>query len=255
MTTTALPTGLPTAPPPPACAVLGHRGWPEAAHPENTLAAVDAALAAGAHGVEIDVRLTADGVAVCCHDDDLARVGGSLGSVRTARGSDVDGVRLTGGHRVPRLVEVLDLAAGRGQVVLDLKPDPRAGAVARAALAALRLSRLTEPAAVASSFDPVVLDVLAVRRPGLQRAAILDVGDPVAPALGRARRRGDSGVHLPLSSVLAEPEEVRAATAGGLHVRAWTVNRRVDAELCALLGVVAVITDVPQVLAARLAAV
>jgi glycerophosphoryl diester phosphodiesterase len=231
--------------------VLGHRGWPEASHPENTVAAVTAALDAGADGVEVDVRLTADGVAVCCHDDDLLRVGADLRSVRSARYAELAATPLPGGHAVPRLLDLAVAVAGRGQLVLDLKPEPRTAALLRACLASLTMARFPLDDLVASSFDERVLDVLAVRRPQVARAAILDVGDPLLPALGRARRRGDAAVHLPLRTVLAEAAEVRGCA---LTVRAWTVNRPVDAHLCALLGVEAVITDVPATLAAVLQA-
>lgn len=230
--------------------VLGHRGWPDPAHPENTLDSVSAALDAGADGVEVDVRLTADGVAVCCHDDDLRRVGADLRSVRRTRWAELAQVRLTGGHAVPRLVDVAAAVAGRGTLVLDLKPEPRAGSLLRATLAALALTRTDDRDVVASSFDDRLLDVLAVRRPGLARAAILEVGDSLTPALGRARRRGDRAIHLPLRTVLSQPSDVAAAI--DLQVRVWTVNRIVDARLCALLGVQAVITDLPAQLAQRL---
>jgi len=229
--------------------VLGHRGWPDPAHPENTLASVQAALDADADGVEVDIRLTADGVAVCCHDDDLSRVGGDVRSVRRTRWADLQQVRLPGGHPVPRLIDVAAATAGRGLLVLDLKPEPRAGTLLRAALAALTVARMEPEHVVVSSFDDRLLEVLAVRRPRLARAAILDVGDPLLPALTRARRRGDHAIHLPLRTVLSEPAAVQAA---GLTVRVWTVNRLVDARLCALAGVQAVITDLPAVVASQL---
>ncbi len=49
--------------------LLGHRGArAEKLIPENTLASFDLALAQGCDGFEFDVRLTADGHAVVCHD-------------------------------------------------------------------------------------------------------------------------------------------------------------------------------------------
>lgn len=230
--------------------VLGHRGWPDPArHPENTLAAVTAALDGGADGVEVDVRITVDGVAVCCHDDDLARVGAPVGSVRSTTWSQLREVRLPGGHAVPRLLDVAAAAAGRGTLVLDLKPEPRMGALLRASLAALAMSGVASRDVVASSFDERLLEVLAVRRPTLARAAILDVDDPVQPALVRARRRGDGALHVPLRTALAEPAALRGA---GLAVRVWTVNRLVDAQLCDLVGVDAVFSDRPAELAVGL---
>ena len=88
--------------------VLGHRGWPHPTHPENSLAAVDAALSTGADGVEVDVRMTADGVAVCCHDDDLTRVTGTALSVRRSTWAQLQQVRLRDGSRLPLLGEVLE---------------------------------------------------------------------------------------------------------------------------------------------------
>jgi glycerophosphoryl diester phosphodiesterase len=55
--------------------IIGHRGAAAVA-PENTLAAFEAAIRAGADGVEFDVRLSRDGVPVVIHDNSLYRTGG-----------------------------------------------------------------------------------------------------------------------------------------------------------------------------------
>ena len=52
--------------------VFAHRGGC-ALGPENTIAAFDRGLAAGADGLELDVRLSADGMVVVCHDETLDR--------------------------------------------------------------------------------------------------------------------------------------------------------------------------------------
>src|SRR5258708_24500986 len=52
--------------------VFAHRGA-SALAPENTLAAFDAGLTHGADGLELDVRLSRDGVAVVHHDATLER--------------------------------------------------------------------------------------------------------------------------------------------------------------------------------------
>jgi glycerophosphoryl diester phosphodiesterase len=53
--------------------ILAHRGSPTSDTVENSIPAISAALAAGADGVEVDLRLTADGVLAVCHDPDLRR--------------------------------------------------------------------------------------------------------------------------------------------------------------------------------------
>ncbi len=55
--------------------LLGHRGArADKGIPENTVASFDRALADGCDGFEFDVRLTADGEAVVCHDAKLGRM-------------------------------------------------------------------------------------------------------------------------------------------------------------------------------------
>lgn len=56
-------------------AVIAHRAGAALA-PENTLAALEAAIAAGADMAEIDVRQTGDGVLVALHDDSFGRTAG-----------------------------------------------------------------------------------------------------------------------------------------------------------------------------------
>ena len=80
--------------------VIGHRGGAALAL-ENTLAAIDAGLDAGADGVEVDVRRTADGGLVLMHDPDLARTTGGTGRIDE---TTLEAVRSLG---VPTLEEAL----------------------------------------------------------------------------------------------------------------------------------------------------
>jgi D-psicose/D-tagatose/L-ribulose 3-epimerase len=66
----------------------GHRGDPESA-PENTLAALEAAVAAGADYVEIDVHRSADGVFVVLHDDTVDRTTNGHGLVYETSSRDL----------------------------------------------------------------------------------------------------------------------------------------------------------------------
>ena len=60
--------------------LVAHRGW-TARFPENTLAALDAAVGVGARFVEVDVQITADGRPVLFHDRTLDRLCGVGGAV------------------------------------------------------------------------------------------------------------------------------------------------------------------------------
>ncbi|MEU9854383.1 glycerophosphodiester phosphodiesterase [Streptomyces sp. NPDC047974] len=95
--------------------VVGHRGDPYRAR-ENTLPSIGSAFERGADAVEVDVRLTEDGVPVLLHDDTLKRLWGHdrpLSSLTHAR------LRELTSDGVPTLREAL-LAAGPHRLMLDL---------------------------------------------------------------------------------------------------------------------------------------
>jgi glycerophosphoryl diester phosphodiesterase len=224
--------------------VLGHRGWPAPAHPENTLAAVAAALDVGASGVEVDVRLTADGVPVCVHDSDLRRAAGRSDLVQEMPYRELTGTRVFGGHRIPLLADVVATVADKGLLVLDIKPDTRDELVARRVAAALRHGIGADDVVVSSMRRSILA---AVRREAshLTLALISVPGIGAAPVLTEAAEDEVEGVHLDLGAFLADPQLVTDARRQGLTVRCWTVNRRADAELASVAGVDGIITDHP----------
>ncbi|MEU8589591.1 glycerophosphodiester phosphodiesterase [Streptomyces sp. NPDC048664] len=105
---------------------VAHRGDPYH-HRENTLASLHSALRQGADAVEIDVRLTRDGVPVLLHDATLKRLWQQDRPLAALSSDEVRG--LTGGG-VPALAEALEATAG-SRVMVDLPGSPTAGAVRR----------------------------------------------------------------------------------------------------------------------------
>ncbi|MFI2352310.1 glycerophosphodiester phosphodiesterase [Streptomyces sp. NPDC019443] len=95
--------------------VVGHRGDPYRVR-ENTLPSLRSAIERGADAVEIDVRLTRDGVPVLLHDDSLKRLWGHDRPLAKLTRAEVDELTLGG---VPTLREAL-LAVGAHRVMIDL---------------------------------------------------------------------------------------------------------------------------------------
>ena len=221
--------------------VLGHRGAASPDAPENTLAAVDRALRLGADGVEVDLRLTSDGVPVCLHDPDLRRVHGDPRQVARTRSGQLS-------PQVPALADVLDLVGSRGRVVLELKGF---GLLRRSSglvdAVAEELGRDRRRDVVVSSFSwGLVADV---RRRGLPvRTALL--GRPGASAelvVRHALRHGHAQVHLHASSLAVVPT-------GRVDITAWTVDDPVQLRRLEAAGVEAVISDRPHEARTALAA-
>lgn len=233
--------------------IIGHRGSPCPETPENTLASVEAAVAAGAEGVEVDIRLTSDDVAVCCHDPGLQRVAGVSRGLRSLSLADLSAVRVQG-HPVPTLAAVVAATPADRLLVLDLKPEHRPRRLLVAVNAALASASKGIGSVILSSTDTNILDTCLRLMPELPRAVILREHEPFSRVLAAALRRGDCAVHVPLKTVFAAPDLVQVAHCHGLAVRVWTVNRVVDARLLKVLAVDAVISDVPGELRLELAA-
>jgi glycerophosphoryl diester phosphodiesterase len=207
--------------------VLGHRGAPGAGRPDNSVAAVIEALLQGADGVEIDVRLTADGTLVCSHDP--------LG--------DADPSSLA---TLPEVLAAVQHVAG-AQVVVEAKPvaDEVVAARTASALADVLRTFAGNASVTVSSFDPDLLAMIRVTCADLPvRTALLgDRSAPAAVVVRRAHEDGHDEVHLPLAGVLRTPEVAETARELGLSVTLWTVNGRPELQWVAELRVDAVITD------------
>ena len=111
---------MPALPPP---RFIAHRG-DAARYPENTLPALEAAVAAGVPAVEFDLQMTADGVPVLLHDASLARTAGVDADIRALTLRETRGIgvgepaRFGGRHghvALPTLAEaVTRMARWRG---------------------------------------------------------------------------------------------------------------------------------------------
>jgi glycerophosphoryl diester phosphodiesterase len=230
--------------------IIGHRGAVAPDHPENTLAAVDRALRQGADGVEVDVRLTADGVPVCHHDPGMRRTAGDARHVVAMAYADLPAVT---GHPVPRLSELFDLVGDRGRVIVELKaphwPGGASTGTVEAVGSVLRQYRLHN--VVVSSFDRPRLWQMRHSGVGVRTALLGRPGVPMGVVLRRALQDGHDEVHPHVASLLGRLDLVRTAVQQGIAVAGWTVNRPRDLVRLADAGVHAAISDDPR--SARLA--
>jgi len=208
---------------------LAHRGdWRRA--PENSIEAFRAALRIPAcDGLEFDVRLSADGIPVVCHDASLARVQGRPESIDDLPASTL------GRLGVPTLADVLAAAGRRAFLDIELKVDggPRFVDV----VAAGRGPDLGH--AVVSSFHADALQGVARRAPHWPRwLNTVTLGPTQVEA---AVTLGCRGVAVDWRAI--DESSIGRARAAGLEVAAWTVRRRPTFERLARLGVVAVCAE------------
>lgn len=229
--------------------VIAHRGAVHAA-PENSLAALDWAMSAGADLVELDVQASADGVPMVFHDHDLMRLAGRPDWLRDLPASRLRTTEIGAGfgpplgqETMPDLATFLARAEGKVGLLIELRypPPPRRPAEEALASEVLRLLE-AHPAvdATVMSKDLRVLAALRRQAPERRLAVVL------ATVLGRAEQL-DLDV-LALSAGNLDAAAVDAAHAAGRRVFAWTVNEEAEMERLLDLGVDGIITDEPGLL-------
>ncbi|MBT8136769.1 MAG: hypothetical protein KJO54_07135 [Gammaproteobacteria bacterium] len=136
-------TVLLTAAATPALGEIVQLGW-GGQHQTNTLSAVRAAFSAGLKGVEIDLCVTRDGVAIGLHDAELSNETDGQGDVTNHDWADVANLRHNRrGERISRLTDLLtEIKRWDGEVFLDVRQVPAAAVGAAIAESGFDESRI-----------------------------------------------------------------------------------------------------------------
>lgn len=225
---------------------LAHRGARRVA-PENTLPAFTQAMAVGADGIELDVQLSADGVLFVLHDETLAGTTNGTGRAThlpIAALKELDaGTHFDPAWRgtpIPTLDEVFDTLPPTAYVNIELKRDAFARDGLEQAIVAFIARRNLAHRIIVSSFNLIILWRL--------RDAPFPLGLLYAPDMPPALAQGQARHTLRLDALHPYFGQIgtRLPT---LPLNTWTVNDPADMRRLLALGVNAIITDVPDVLA------
>jgi glycerophosphoryl diester phosphodiesterase len=239
--------------------LLGHRGLGRGTvdgHPENTVASMLAALAAGADGLEVDVARTADGALVVSHDPALPD-GRFLVEVEAA---DATAAGLV------LLADLLDTVPAGVPVDLDLKSaleDATDVASRRtdALLAPVLAAEVRRRPVLVTSFDPAALLRLREAAPAAAYGLLTWIDFPLRHAVAAAAglgldlvglHHGSFGPNRVEGGPVHRPPEVSVDVAhrAGLRVLAWCPEPDVAAGLVAAGVDALVVNDVPAAVAA-----
>jgi glycerophosphoryl diester phosphodiesterase len=199
--------------------VIGHRGF-AASFPDNSLDGVEAAIAAGADGVEVDIRPCRDGTWVCHHD--RSRKGQPIA------GWTFDSLRREG---VPTLADVVSAVPAGRWLYVEIKP--LAAAQFRGGLPALAglLGRRVDSTRIISSAARL-LTLVKTALPGVSCSLVFDtLPDPLPPGLEL------SPFHRLVESLAGS----------GRPLHPWTVDLPARMRELAALGVASITTNEPVV--------
>lgn len=249
--------------------IIAHRGA-SAVAPENTLAAFREAIAAGADGIEFDVRITKDNEAVVFHDRKLKRTTGRKGIVADLTSAEL--VKLNAGswfavsngtppfanEVVSTLKQTLDFLAGfDGSIYIELKcKEADVERLTRRVGEILNQTRRTDRIVV-KSFKLSVIPLIKQHCPGVKTAALF------APKVKNVLQKEKYLVNiaeqigadeLSLHYTLATKKLMKKARSRGLAVIIWTADNPRWIKRALRLGLNSIITNDPKKLLARRAA-
>jgi glycerophosphoryl diester phosphodiesterase len=226
--------------------ITAHRGSPFKA-PENTLAAINQAIEDGADYIEVDVQLTADGVPVLWHDNDMSRIFGLQERITEVRFEEI--AQLDAGswfdesfahERIATLAQALDAVDNRAALFIDLKPIRNEQALVSTTIDLLREKNAIDGTVIAASDWPS-LELAKSLEPDIRTALLAQF---VVGPLWQ-----DHYDILGLRFNRASPAAVARAHRAGNEFHVWTVNQPADMARFLDMGVDNIITDRPGVLA------
>jgi glycerophosphoryl diester phosphodiesterase len=224
-------------------AVTAHRAG-SARAPENTLAALERAIAEGADYVEIDVQETLDGEVVVLHDTDLRRVAGLARSIWEVRYKDIKDLDVGSwfdprfsAERIPTLRAFAAAAKGRIGINIELKVNEHEVDLAHRVIAILRDLDMLDEVALSS------LDINILRRVR-QLDPTIRIGFIVATGVGRLAAVDVD--FFALNARLATPGLIRGLARRGRQVHVWGLYGEDSIVTAILDGADNIIVDDPR---------
>lgn len=214
--------------------VIAHRGA-SAYEPENTVRSVLKAVEMGVDAVEVDVRLSRDGVPVVVHDEDLWRVARVKVKVRELSLSQLKRLDVGKGEAIPSLSEVIAAVKGRVGLVVELKEEGLEALV-------VDLLRGLGDVMVTSFIHRAVKRVKGYERS--LKTGVIFTGLPIKVV--DLALEADADALFPRRDFVT-PEVVDSAHEHNLAVYPWTVDDPEEVVRLARMGVDGVVTNRPDV--------
>lgn len=224
--------------------VIAHRGaWKANAHPQNSIASLQEAVALGCEGSEFDVWMTADGVLVVNHDADFMGM-----PIETTSYEQLLSKTHENGEKLSTVEEYL--AAGMKQkgtkLIFEIKPSKisvaRSEEVAEKSVKAVKKMKAQK-----------WVDYITFSYEGGLKAIATDPKANVAYLSGdktpaELKEAGFFGFDYNIGFLKKNPQWIEEAKELGLTVNAWTVNKVEDMKWLLEMGTDFITTDEPELL-------
>lgn len=233
--------------------IIAHRGASEQT-PENTISAINLALELQADYVEIDVRVSKEGIPVVLHDPSAARMIGAASSppideLALLQIQQIDIGRLFGkafvGEKIPTLMEVLNLNWNQTGLMIEIKEcSERPEILVSKIFNVISNIKKTPPDIIFGSFSPDIIREVQRQSPMLnspiKTIGIVEEPDLLHPFLEQGLK------HLALWYKIVTPELMRSLKEKEICVWTFTVDDFNVAHFLISLGISGIITNIPK---------
>lgn len=223
--------------------VTAHRGSSKTA-PENTMAAVVAAVDEMADRVEIDVQASADGQVVLFHDTSLKRVTGVNRKVSDLTYEELLKLDVGNwfsvdyqGEQVPTLEQIMEYAKGKIDLNIEIKNQGNSSLLPEKVLELVDQYEMQEQCVITAT-NLNYLKRIKEMQPGIKTGYILSAayGDYYS---------NEYIDFISIRSNFVTDNLIEKSHELGKTVHAWTVNNKDEVERLKVLGVDGIITDYP----------
>lgn len=232
--------------------VIAHRGASSLA-PENTMAAVNAALRLGVDVVEVDVHRSSDGQLVVIHDDTVDRTTNGQGAVNRLTLAEIKALDAGSwfessfeNERIPTLREVMETVRNKATLLIELK-----GKRTEVRTAELVQELGMADQVIIQSFDFRQIQKVKEKAPEIPTVFLVRTpehnSEPKRAASWMANTAdyvGADGIAVRHTSYTSELAKL--ASERGLDLYVWTVNEKSQFRRFIKAGVQGIITDRPQ---------
>ena len=217
---------------------IAHRGFSSIAT-ENTLLAFQKALNYGVDAIELDVHLTLDNEIIVFHDEDLNRLTNGFGKVCALSLENLQKLKINNYHKIPTLIEVLDLINKQCVVNIELKGNGTPKLVSKLIEHYIQEKNWAIKQFLVSSFNTDMLLEMRSLNPNIPLGIITD--RDLEHAL-------DFSKYLKIEYIIANFEllnkdKVARIQNLGYKILAWTVNETADIKIVKNFNVHGIISD------------
>ncbi len=210
---------------------IGHRGA-KGYVAENTIASFQKAIELGVDMIELDVRLSKDGIPMVIHDETIDRTTHHSGFVNQFTAEFLQSIG------VPTLKDVFDLVENRCAINIEIKVFEATKPV----LEVLKNTKFPQEKIIISSFNWDVLNVCRFEERSNSLGVLTELS--IEEALTFAKKINAYSIN-PYFKLLNH-ENVKNIHQNGFKVFPWTVNNPDDITFVKSLNVDGIISDFPD---------